>query len=156
MIGTGRIAAAFDVVGLVALLAWVAVGVGFGIVKAASGDDAVVVMVTGPGERGREPRATIKAGGFIDYAIVTEQREACPGDAVNTFRSVTGDDPVVVTTRRGAKPGPVNEPTRYVVSVQVPPSVTPGVWIFESGRDSRCPLRQRYDPLATMLLEVTP
>lgn len=151
-----RLKDVLSIIGLLSILSIVSLAVGFGIVWAVAGDDDVVVMVSGPGQRGQEPKKTVRAGGFVDYVIVTEQREVCPGDAVNTFRSVTAGDPVVVTTRRGSKPGPVNEPTRYVVSVQLPPSVTPGLWQFESGRDSRCPLRQRYDALASMLIEVTP
>lgn len=151
----GRFRAALDVAGIVALVAWISVATGFGLVYAISGDDAVVVMTAGPGERGREPRFTIKQGGFLDYVTVLEQRESCPGEVVYTYRSLS-EDRLVVIARRGAKPGPVNVAVRYPVSIQLPPNVTPGLWAFESGRDSRCPLRQRYDTLASGLLEVTP
>lgn len=151
-----RLQSILAVVGLLSIISVISLSLGLGIVWAVAGDDAVVVMVSGPGERGREPRFTAKQGGFIDYSTVLEQKEACPGEVVYTFRSLSADDPVIIVARRGARPGAVNMATRYVVSLQLPPNVTPGLWKYESGRDSRCPLRQRYDELASGLIEVRP
>jgi hypothetical protein len=103
----------------------------------------------------RVQNSTVPVHGNISYIIDVKAHSSCPGDIVSVMTTIGSDPPAAVTFRRPlVRPGVSIKD--FYVSVQLPDSVTPGLWRFTSSIDSRCPTRIQLDDLVEFIVKVTP
>lgn len=95
----------------------------------------------------------VPAKGEITFSLWRNSSESCPGTAVIAFSSLDVPSTIVSVRYPYATPG-YNSPPRLTITRQLPVQVTPGKWRVQTGVDSRCPTRQRYDETGNFELEV--
>lgn len=95
----------------------------------------------------------VQVGGQFTFQVDRKSNESCAGDAVVVFTSV--DSPTVVISGRFplATPG-YNSPPPLTITRPVLRGVTAGRWNVETGVESKCPTRQKYDVTGKFTLEV--
>lgn len=134
----------------------VAILISFGLVEGFAGDGAVLRRI---GELDR-PTETTKVKGPVSYGIDINRLESCPGDVIVTMRShpLVGDRVVVRFAPSSIKPENLNPGIRPTTRVTqfLPSEIGPGDWTYESGVQSNCPTRKRWDLLAEFNLKVLP
>jgi hypothetical protein len=134
-------------------MALLSIGIAYLIVVSVSGDDAVIIATSPP----RGFPSTVIAGGTLSYSIDVRRVEVCPGEVVTTFTALQTPSPITIVTRRAVAsltPGS-REDSRVILDL--PDAVSPGLWAFQSGVDSVCPLRQKFDvTVPSRTLQVLP
>ncbi|CAO4170887.1 hypothetical protein [Methylorubrum extorquens] len=131
----------------------IAVGVSYAIVALAAGEGEVI---TASNIRPQVDKTAV--GGSISYVYNLDIHEECPGEIVQVWTAVRANvrESTLVQARRPAAYTGVGYYDDLRIVTDLPPSVTPGRWRYQSSRDSRCPTRQRTDPIADFFIEVTP
>jgi hypothetical protein len=130
----------------------ISLGIAYIIVTTIAGDKPVVEEA----DNIRIESTRVRVGGQIEVTMDMKRNEACPGDVVLIYKLLGVESPSVVTVRRSVQENAVREFKGAHYSIPIPAGVGPGKWRFELGVDSRCPTRQRYDPLMTANIEVIP
>ena len=95
----------------------------------------------------------VRLDGEFTFQVDRKSYESCGGEAVVTFISKTR--PVMGISGRFpfGTPG-YNSPPPLTITRPVLRGVTPGRWTVETGIDSKCPTRTRYDRTGLFELEV--
>jgi hypothetical protein len=94
--------------------------------------------------------------GTLSYVFSVKRLASCPGEVVSTFFALTrdGGPTSTVVLRRPVVATEIRERANIAFSLELPGSVYPGRWIYQSSVDSRCPTFQRADALTKFDIEV--
>jgi hypothetical protein len=131
-------------VGIIAIAA----AISFGIMRAMSTAGPVIEVVSGP-----FPVSTkIPYRGILSYRVSTRRLESCEGTVVYTFTRAVPRVSVVIA--RPIPAGDIRSTLNSLIRIELPDSVYPGVWKFQSTVDSQCPTYSRQDPIAGFQIEV--
>ena len=92
------------------------------------------------------------------------RHESCPGEILRTWSSadprnlgqVLASDPAVFASKRPVAEYGVKTYDDVRAVIDQPATITTGLWIFETGIQSRCPTRTRYDRVARFVVEIVP
>ncbi len=95
----------------------------------------------------------VPVNGDFTFTVDRKSYESCRGEAVFTFTSMTRPTKVISGRFPYGTPG-YNSPPPLTVTRPVLRDVTPGRWIVETGVDSKCATRTRYDRTGLFELEV--
>jgi hypothetical protein len=131
-------------VGIIAIVA----AISFGVIRVMSNEGPVVKNIDGP-----FPISTkIPYKGVLSYRTFTRRLKSCDGNVLYTF---IGDTPrVSVTITRPVVARDISPRTERIVRIELPDSITPGPWRFQSIIDSQCPTYSRQDVIAAFNIEV--
>ena len=110
----------------------------------------VVRVIHGP----KEGTIIYAYKGSIDYEVVLERFDSCPGKIATYIASKTTDGPPAVVTieRKLTAKDLVSED--FYEQVELPSSVTPGAWSVRAYMISKCPLYVYRDLIASFDIEV--
>ncbi len=128
--------------------------VGYGLVITFRTDEnqPVVTLTGGP----YAVTTSVPYRGQVSYAMDLVRSASCPGYVVYTLVSKTDHGPpAIVTFRRPIVSTEIKKFDKVPANIQLPDSVFPARWLFQSSVDSRCPTFERSDVLATFEFEVT-
>lgn len=92
--------------------------------------------------------------GSINYEVVLERFDSCPGKLVTYIASKTTDGPPAIVTleRKLTSKDIISEDLRE--NIKLPSSVTPGSWAIRVYIVSTCPLYVHRDLITTFDIEV--
>lgn len=131
-------------------IAVLAAAVSLGVIRLLSSEGPVVEAV-----EPAEPIATrIPYRGTLVYRVRTRRMESCEGTVIYTF--IRGIPAVSVVMARPVQSHEIRAASDRVVRIELPDSVFPGPWKFQSLVDSRCPAYARQDVIAEFDVEVVP
>lgn len=97
---------------------------------------------------------TAPANGDFSFQVTRKSNESCGGWGTVVFTSTFLPITIISARFPLVTPG-YNSPPPLTVTRPVPRGVTPGRWIVETGVDSHCPTRTRYDVTGKFELGVT-
>lgn len=116
----------------------------------ASGEDDEPVVITSDFIL-HTPRVPV--GGSFTFSVWRDSSESCPGVGVVSLSPVENLNVVISQRYPLSSPG-FKSPPPLTVTRQLPRNVGPGKWRVQTGVDSVCPTRKRFDQTGDFVLEV--
>lgn len=102
------------------------------------------------------PTIRVPLGGKLEFDMQWHVVEGgCVRYMTRTFTRVSVDDPYTLSARKRAPSHAVGRPGTDHASVELPPGISPGLWLYTSVADAECPqLGRRTAPVVFASLQV--